>query len=428
MRRVQVQVRRGRLGRVLDLAREHGASSPVAWDAAAGEGEEWSVLVADLPNHRVGDFVARVEEAAGEARFAFAPRGVIVLGTPLAEVRTALREVERRSTLELVVSSLQSVGSWRGMLLYAFFSGVVAAYGVIFDVAYLLVAAMLIAPMGAPAMVSAVGTAMGDPWMVGRGAARFAAAIGVLVGAAALLGLAYGLSQSTPLLEKVTSLSRWGVAVALVAGAAGAQSQVESSRASLVTGTATGFLVAAALSPTSAVLGLSLVLRRWDYTGLMAFQLALQYAAIVTGGWLALRLYGVRPSDPSAGRGSARGRAAVASLLGAALLALVLWQAAQGVRFRKADSSVEIEELAREALRSLPRARLLDATAAFTRPDLAGPRESALIRVVVEDLSDPASPAELEAAVRGAVVRRLRAEMPEVVPFVTVTVVPGGMP
>ncbi len=429
MRQIHVQVQREKVESVLALARRHQAFSPVAVDARAEGGETWALLLLNLPNDRVGGFLWEVREEVRDVYITLFPEGVLPVQTPFSEVPARVRNVAHRSTLELVLSSLQSIGSWRGMLLYACFSGVVAAYGVIFSTSYLLVAAMLIAPMGAPTMVSVVGAAIGDWRMLGRGALRFTASIAVLVMSAVALGFAFGFSHSTAVMEQVTALSRWGVAVALAAGAAGAQSQVESSRTSLVTGTATGFLIAAALSPTSAVLGLSLVLRRWDYTQLMVFQLALQYAAIVTGGWLALRYYGVRPADPSVERGSPRWRTAAGTGLVAAVVALGVWQARQGVLYRKADSSVEAVELAREALRSLPSARLLEAEARFTRLDPGnGSREVLLVDLVVENRSAAASSEGVEAAVRNAASGRIRAGMPGVIPFVAVTVVPAPDP
>lgn len=91
--------------------------------------------------------------------------------------------------------------------------------------------------------------------------------------------------------------------------------QVESERDSLVSGTAAGFMVAAALAPPAAMLGLSIPLGRWDYTALMGFLLMLQFVAIGAGGWLALMIYGVRPSDPSVGRGKGKWRTVLAGVV-----------------------------------------------------------------------------------------------------------------
>jgi uncharacterized membrane protein len=426
MRQMHVQVRPDRAERVLQLGKEHEAFSPAAVQALRENGETWSTVFLNLPNDRVGAFVEAVSDEVEDAQFVVFPYGALPVQTPLSQVHARVRAVAPRSTLELVLSSLQSVGSWKGMLRYALYSGVVAAYGVIFNSSFLLVAAMLIAPMGAPGMVSVVGAAVGDWRMFGRGMLRFFAAIAVLVASAVALGYAYRLDYSTAIMEQITSLSMWGVAVALVAGAAGAQSQVQSERASLVTGTATGFLIAAALSPTSAVLGLALVLRRWDYAGLMAFQLVLQFAAIATGGWLSLVLYGVSYADSSVGRGSRKWRVLLASAMALTSAGLVWWQARHPPRFVKADLASDAISHVQKVVASVPGARLLDTRAHFTRPDLEGiSGEGLLVSVTVEQTAPAAGKEAVESAVRSAVEEIIRARMQGVVPFVDVTVLPG---
>lgn len=426
MRQLHVLVRAEKARRVVELGHEHDAFSPAALPAERAEEGEWRMVLLNLPNDRVGGFVRAVAGEVDDAQVVLFPQGSLPVQLPLDRVHPRVRSVGEKSTLELVLASLQSIGSWKGLLLYSAFSGIVAAYGLLVNASYMLVAAMLIAPMGAPLMVATIGTAVGEPRMAGRGALRFGVSVGVLVASAAALGWAYGLRVSTALMEQVTGLSAWTALVAMVAGAAGAQSQVQSERASLVTATATGFLVAAALSPTSAVLGLSVPLGRWDYAGLMAFQLVLQFAALVTGGWLSLLVFGVRPGDPGAGRGSRSARTALAAVLVAATAALAAWQVRHPPRFLKADVALDAVRLARDAVRSVPGARTVQAEARFTRADRdAGPGEGLLVTVVVEQASPGAERAATETAVRAAVRARVAGELPGVTPYVDVTVLPA---
>ena len=426
MRQLHVQVPSEHAQRVLELANDHRAFSPTAVQAERADGGSWAMVFLNLPNDQIGPFAEAVSDEMDDAQFVIFPYGVLPIQTPLSDIKEGVSDVAARSPMELVLSSLQSVGSWTGMLRYALFSGVVAAYGVIFNSAFLLVAAMLIAPMGAPAMVSVVGSAIGDWRMAGRGLLRFAAAIAVLVVSAAALAAAYGLQFSTAAMESVSSLSAWGVAVALVAGAAGAQSQVESDRASLVTGTATGFLIAAALSPTSAVLGISLVLQRWQYARLMSFQLGLQYVAIVAGGWLALTLYGVRANDMTLKRGSRAWRLGLAGLAMAATVAMVAWQARQTPGYLKADLSVDAIDYAGRAVREIPGVRFIEANAHFTRSDLPDVAEEALlVNVVVVKQLPSLDSGRVEEDVRAAVKARVERELTGVLPLVIVSVLPG---
>jgi uncharacterized membrane protein len=431
MRSLQVQVRRGAGPGVLALARAHGARTPVmvaAEDGAdAGAGGR-ALVFAALPNHRVGAFVEAVTSEHDDASVLLLPIGALPLRTPLDRLNDEVRDVSRLSTLELVAGSIQSVGAWRGLLLYSVLAGVVGGYGLIFDVAYLLVAAMLINPMGAPALVSVIGLGVGDVGMVRRGGLRFLVSLAIQAVSALALGVAYGLDTSTAMMEQVTSLSALAVVVALAAGVAGALTQVKAERDSLVGGSAAGFMVAAALAPPSAVLGLSVPLGRWDYLGLMAFLLALQYVAITLGGWAVLHGFGVAPPDPALGRGRRRHRTFLVAGVAILTAGLVALQLVQGPRFTRADLSRDALGIARAAVATIEGAAFVEATARFTRTDLDRyDSETLLFDVVVEEVGgpDPDGSARLEAAVRDEIQRLVGERMRGVAPLVRVTVVPG---
>jgi uncharacterized membrane protein len=430
MRALQVQVPTADVEHVLDCARAHGAHRPLAIRAdrvRLEDGEPdgaWSLAFLYLSNENVGAFVDDVRRGVADAQFILLPVGALPFETPLTQLDSRVRDVSRLSTLELVLASLQSIGSWRGIVIFSALAGVIGGYGLIFDVGYILVAAMLVNPMGAPALVSVIGLAIGDGRMFARGALRFGVSLLVQAAAALALGIAFGLTLSTPMMEQVTSLSAWAVLIAFVAGIAGAQAQAKSERDSLISGTAAGFMVAAALAPPAAVLGLSLSLSRWDYLGLMAFLLALQYHAIVAGGWLGLKIFGVAPADPSIGRGSARTRSLLLAAVVVVTAGLVLWQTTLAPRFVKSDLTRTALEIARDA--TTGDVLLISSGADFTRrqmPDYDG--ETLLMRVIVEKrsvLSDDSVAAALRSRIEDLVAERMNG----VVPFVDVTVLPAS--
>ncbi len=434
MRQLQVLIPPDDAEEVLRLAEEHSDTAPVSVEARRADGSPGALVVAQIPNHRVGDFVEAVEDLAPEAAFTLLPRGTLPFGTPLSSVQEALRSVTRLSTLELTLSALQSVGSWKSMLLYALFSGLVAAYAVIFSIGYLLVGAMLIAPIGAPAMVSVVGIAIGDGTMLRRGLVRFWVGIAVLAAAALGLGLAYGLEASSSTMEQITNLSLWSLLLAVVGGAAGAQALVQSDRDSLVTATATGFLVAVALSPPAAVLGLSVAIRRWDYTGQMGFILVLTYVGILLGGWFSLAIRGIG-SEPGLRGGDRWLRAGALGAAAVLALGLLGWQATRGPELRKADLSREALVAVREAVRETAGLRLVEAGARFTRPERGNGRavgeaagEAMLIDVVTERTAGegvPIDEATLEGALRRAIEARVLGALEGTTPFVRISILPS---
>lgn len=421
MRLLHIQVRPADAERVLDTAREHGARSP----AAVPAGTDAVFVIATIPNDAVGSFVAAVAEHTEDVHFVLLPVGALPLETPLEEVADSVRDVSRLSTLELVLASLQSIGSWRGILLYSVLAGIIAAYGLIFEASYLLVAAMLINPMGAPALVAVTGVAIGDAKMFGRGAVRFVVSLAMQAAAALALGLAYGLTVSTAMMEQVTSLSNWAVVAAFAAGAAGAQSKVKADRDSLVSSTAAGFMVAAALAPPAAVLGLAVALGRTDYMGLMGFLLALQFFAISLGGWLIFHGFGVRPADPSIGRGNAGVRNTLVLAVALATAGFVVWQTNLEPRFVRADLSRTALEIARDAAERTPGAYLIESTARFTRRELHRyDREALLMEVVAENTGE--RPDDLLTSELREHLRQLTAErMRDVVGFYDITILPG---
>jgi len=431
LRSLQIRLRSPDVETVLSLAARHHARSlsSVRAERTAGEGDEdpegWSLVLLTLPNDRVGTFIDAVGRAAEDAEFVLLPVGVLPLGGPSHPLDEQVRDVSRLSTLELVVSSLQSIGSWRGMVVYSVLAGTIAAYALIFDVSYLLVAAMLINPMGAPAQVAVIGQAIGDVRMFFRGGERFLVSLLVQAGAAMALGFAYGLRLSTPLMEQIAALSAWTVLIALAAGAAGAQSQVRSERDSLVSGTAAGFMVAAALAPPAAMLGLAISLGRWDYAGLMAFLLALQFLAINVGGGAVLFASGIHPARPSVGRGSAPRRAMLAGALVVATIGLVVWQSARGPAFAKADLSRAALEIAQDAVGQVPGAHLIDSSARFTRRDLEHYEGEGLLIEIVAESSAAAEAVEVQ--IRDQVRRLVAERMTGVIPFVRVSVIPEAV-
>jgi uncharacterized membrane protein len=429
MRRLQMRLHPDRLDRVLALAEEHGAAEATALPIRRMSGEpgadERVLLIVDLPNSESGRFVDAVRSEVEDATFILLPVGTLPLRTPLEEVDERVRDVSRLSTLELVLASLQSVGSWRGLLLYALLAGLVGGYGVIFGIGYLLVAAMLINPMGAPALVSVIGLAIGDARMFLRGGERFLAALLVQSLAALALAVMYRLQVAPPMVEQVTSLSAGAVLVALAAGAAGAHTQVKSDRDSLISGTAAGFMVAAALAPPAAVLGISIPIARWDHAAQVGFTLVLQFLAISLGGWAVLRFYGVVPGEPSIGRGSRAVRGALLALLAIVTVGLVGWQLQAGPGFRKADLSRDALAITRSAVALVHGVALVEAHARFTRPDLERyPAEVLLVEVVVEAL-EPAAAGEIEERVRTGIRHALQRDLRNVVPLVHVTLIPG---
>jgi hypothetical protein len=250
MRQLLIQVPRGHGKKVLEIARNYDGMNLVQFEATGGgaPSDPLDVVMASVANGRVEGMLSDLE-ALPELHVTLAPRGVMPLRPPAAEAAKQVIDVEERSPIEVLLSGLQSIGSWKGFLGYAAAAGFVVWIGLFTNTVYLLTAAMLIAPFAGPAMNTAIATARGDRELLGRSLLRYFAALTVTISVTAILSLILRQEVATQQMVDTSMISSVAVLLPLVAGAAGALNLVQSERSSLVAGAAVGMLVAASLAP-----------------------------------------------------------------------------------------------------------------------------------------------------------------------------------
>jgi len=205
-------------------------------------------------------------------------------------------------------------------------STVVVAVGLLTHNTAAVVGAMVIAPLLGPNMGLALSTTLGD-WGLRRQAVRSAAlgfilalAMSLLLG---VLAAAYAPSMlAGPEIEARTFVTLFDPPLALAAGAAGALALTTGVPVSLV-----GVMVAVALLPPTAVLGLMLGSGAWLAAKGAALLLATNVICINLGGALTFRIQGIRPSrwDEPEQRARAQRHFTVAIALLCALLVFVIW-------------------------------------------------------------------------------------------------------
>ncbi|MFW5984546.1 MAG: TIGR00341 family protein [Halobacteria archaeon] len=159
-------------------------------------------------------------------------------------------------------------GLSRSTLNYVVFtvvSAVVATAGVLQNSAAVVVGSMVIAPLIGPAMASSVGSVLKDDDLFWNGVKAQFVGVGVAVGSAILFALLARLLLAPEidllLIEQVTERVNPGLlalAIALGAGVAGALSITSGASAALV-----GVMIAAALIPPAAVVGLGVAYERF---------------------------------------------------------------------------------------------------------------------------------------------------------------------
>lgn len=134
-----------------------------------------------------------------------------------------------------------------------FLSTVVAAIGLIENNIAVVIGAMVIAPLLGPNLALSFGTALGDIYLMRKSAKTLFAGIALAVVVSAVLGMLWPTDMTSPELMSRTEAELDSVALALASGAAAALSLTTGLSSVLV-----GVMVAVALLPPAATLGLML--------------------------------------------------------------------------------------------------------------------------------------------------------------------------
>jgi uncharacterized hydrophobic protein (TIGR00341 family) len=178
----------------------------------------------------------------------------------------------------------------RNYLLLVILSTVVAAIGLAEDNVAVVIGAMVIAPLLGPIIAFAFAASLGDRQLAARGLATAAAGLGL----ALLLSLSFGIVlplnlDSHEILAR-TDVNLASVALALASGAAAVLSLASGLSTALV-----GVMVAVALLPPTAVLGMLLGSARWDLALGAALLLAVNVVCVLLAAKIVFLSKGVRP-------------------------------------------------------------------------------------------------------------------------------------
>lgn len=205
MRQVIVQVPRGCGKAVFDIAKSYDGVNLAQFEATGSEGPI-DVAIVYVSNGKVEGLLGDLQDLP-KLHVTLIPQGVMALQPPPDNAPQQVTNVEERSPIEVFLSGLQSVGSWKGFLGYAAAAGVVVWIGLFTNTSYLLVAAMLIAPFAGPAMNVAIATARGDGRLLKRSLLRYFAALAVSIVVAGALSLILQQQVTTSLMLATSTVS-----------------------------------------------------------------------------------------------------------------------------------------------------------------------------------------------------------------------------
>ncbi|MEO0427158.1 MAG: TIGR00341 family protein [Pseudomonadota bacterium] len=224
-----------------------------------GEATAVTMLVGEIGRQALLDNLQNALEGCRNWRILLHETAAVIPHTEEEDKREQERDERRRR--ERVSTSreelYQQVGGGaklsRDFLLLVVLSTVVAAVGLINDNVAVVIGAMVIAPLLGPNLALAFAAAIGDREMIGRALVTGLAGLGIAIGLAALLPLFFEVDLANGELSGRTSVGFDAIALALASGAAAALSVSTGVSSVLV-----GVMVAAALLPPAATIGIAL--------------------------------------------------------------------------------------------------------------------------------------------------------------------------
>lgn len=175
-------------------------------------------------------------------------------------------------------------------LVMVLLSTIVAAIGLASDGVAAVIGAMVIAPLLGPIMGLAMGAALGETALIRLGLSSFGAGIGMVLGVSLLLALVLPANWDSRELMSRAEVRLDGLALAMAAGGAAALSVARGASSALV-----GVMVAAALLPPAAAVGLFAGYGEWSLALRAALLLSLNVASLILSALIVFRLRRIRP-------------------------------------------------------------------------------------------------------------------------------------
>ncbi|MBP1986316.1 TIGR00341 family protein [Halolamina salifodinae] len=330
MRLVQVMIPAGKRDAVLSVLDENGIDYALS-DETSGR-RYTGVVSFPLPTNAVEPILDQLREETGIDREAY----TVVLDAEtviseryeqLAEEWTSGEEGDRIARDELTARAADLAPDWVPFLMMTAISAVVATAGLLLDSPAVVVGSMVIAPLIGPAMATSVGSVVDDHEMFVRGIKlQTMGALLAVMSAAAFAGLLrygniipLGTNEVLAVGEVRERLSPGvpSLVVALAAGIAGALSLSSGVSSALV-----GVMIAAALVPPTAVVGIGIA---WGRPGAVLGSAVLVAVNFLSINLVALVVFWYQGYQPEEWFKADEARKETAQRAGALILAVLIF-------------------------------------------------------------------------------------------------------
>ena len=278
------------------MGRFYGAAD-VWWGPANADGRQaFRMLVADSVRQRLLDALESLLERDPAAR-------VVVLSVDAtlprlsSDVEADGQDAEQQqqqsisATREELYTEIARGARLDGTyLLLVMLSTIVAGIGLAEDNVAVVIGAMVIAPLLGPNIAFAFATSLGDKRLAAQALGTSAVGLGLALVLSLAMVLLWPIDLGSPEILARTEVNLASVALALASGAAAVLSLTTGLSSALV-----GVMVAVALLPPAAVLGMQLGSARWELAGGAALLLAVNVVCVLLAAKVVFLVRGVRP-------------------------------------------------------------------------------------------------------------------------------------
>lgn len=361
MRQLIVKIPQGKNREVLQTIEDYKGKNTFHFSSKDKE-----VYFTYLPNQEVNDFLKEIDQYE-DPEIILIPRGVVTLYAPADEAPEQVADVKPKSSLEIYLGGIQSVGSIFGLISYSLVAGIIVWIGLFTTTTYLLVAAMLVAPFAGPAMNAALGTAAGKMQLLKSSLLRYGIAITTGILASLFMSILFPLNTLTPLMEEVSQVSKYAIFLPLISGFAGAINICQSERDSLVSGAAVGILVAASLAPPVGLIGMGLYMGDWPVVYSSLYRIILQLLGIHLAATLVFYFYGkVTPSGVRFLNGKKWTGIITTAVVCLAIGGMMFWQFKEPPYYKKASLNTELTDELNTQLKKIKSIQILNKSVNFT--------------------------------------------------------------
>ena len=301
------------------------AADPIDYYVQDTEGKDRkliSVFMREGSGQALMDNIQTALETCNDYRITVLP--VEATAPNIEEATDQKAEKQAQATREEIYSDVSTGARLdRDFIIMVVLSTIVAALGLNPDGIAAVIGAMVIAPLLGPVLGFSMGAALGDFKLLKRASVTLASGIGIALVSAWILSFFLQIDLESRELMSRAEVRLDGLALAMAAGGAAALSLTRAQASALV-----GVMVAAALLPPGAALGLFVGSGYWTLAMRAGLLLSLNVVALVLAALIVFRLRKIRPRAWIDQKNADRAvwiNAVLSVLLLAAATALILW-------------------------------------------------------------------------------------------------------